>query len=437
MRLPEHSQQMPVVLVVDDTPANLTLMRNILEPEHYKVLLATSGEQALGLLHKILPDLILLDIMMPGLDGFETIRQIKALPGGQDIPVIFVTAKSEVEDIVRGFELGAVDYITKPIQRLETLARTRTHLKLQHLLRIERMHSEQIRAIIDNISDCVLVVNQLGAIVSANPATEHLFGFAEEQLCQKNMAELLDYNGPTAGFIDILRDPKHPDPWWHHPQGQSRSNNRFPIEISVREMVTDERRFVVVIQDISLHRNEIDLLHHLSETDPLTNINNRRHFEILLAQSWRQCQRNQQPYSLVFIDIDHFKDFNDHYGHQEGDNCLQQVANALQNGLPRAVDSVSRYGGEEFVVILSDTTADGAMTVAESLRAKVEALNIPHGYSNHGQITISLGIATCRFDQADPGIRNAKALLKMADNALYMAKSEGRNLVRVFLPGTD
>lgn len=429
MRLHNLSTQIPVILVVDDTPANLTLMRNILEPENYKVLLATSGEKALELLTKVIPDLILLDVMMPGLSGFDTIEQIKLHPDTRDIPVIFVTAKTEINDIVRGFELGAVDYITKPIQRLEALARTRAHLKIQRLLQVERLQSAQIKAVIDNISDCVLVINKQGDITSANPATEHLFAYAEAQLCQMNIAQLLNYPGEPEQFVDILQNPSDGDPWWHQPSGKSRNDASFPIEIHVNKMLTTELSFVIVIQDISLHRNEIDLLHHLTETDPLTNINNRRHFEILLSQSWRQCQRSHMPYSLLFIDIDHFKLFNDHYGHQEGDTCLQQVATALQSTLSRAVDSVSRYGGEEFVVILSDTANEGAITVGEQLRTSVAALDIPHEHSEHGRVTISLGIATCRFDLPTTPAPNARALLKMADNALYTAKSQGRNQV--------
>lgn len=429
MRTNNMAQRSPVILVVDDTPANLTLMRNILEPEHYKVLLATSGEKALNLLHKITPDLILMDVMMPGLDGFETIQRIKERPESQNIPVIFVTAKADVDDLVRGFQLGAVDYITKPIQRLEALSRTKAHLKIQHLLAVERMQSEQITAIINNISDCVLVIDNLGDIVSANPATEHLFDYTEAQLCQKNIAAILNYPGDSGHFIEVLCDSKHDDPWWQQPVGKTSSNASFPIEINLKEMFSSGSSYVVVIQDISLHRSEIDQLHHMTETDPLTNINNRRHFEILLSQSWRQCKRSQQAFSLLFIDIDHFKDFNDHYGHQEGDHCLQQVAITLERGLPRAADTVSRYGGEEFVVILPNTGNKGALNVGESLRADVAALNIPHSRSSYGCVTISLGIASCHFDLPNPLAHSAQALLKMADNALYNAKSQGRNRV--------
>ncbi len=434
MRLHNLAPQIPVILVVDDTPANLTLMRNILEPQGFKVLLATSGEKALSLLNKIIPDLILLDIMMPGLDGFATIEQLKALPKAEDIPVIFVSAKTEIKDITQGFKLGAVDYITKPIQRLEVLARVQTHLKIRRLLQIERSQSEQIKAIIDNISDCVLVINKQGIIASANPATEHLFDYPEDILCQKNIAELLNYSGDPTHFVELLLAHDDSDSWWQQPTGRCSNNSTFPIEINVREIFTTEPSFVIVIQDISLHRNEIDLLHHLTETDPLTNINNRRHFEILLSQSWRQCQRSQLSLSLLFIDIDHFKLFNDHYGHQEGDNCLQKVAEALQNTLSRAVDSVSRYGGEEFVVILPDTTCSGAINVGEQLRASIAALAIPHEHSSHQCVTISLGVATCRFDLPEPVAHNAKALLKMADNALYNAKEQGRNRVVSYIP---
>jgi PAS domain S-box-containing protein len=160
-----------------------------------------------------------------------------------------------------------VDYITKPIQRLETLARTRTHIKVSRLLQIERMHNQQIEAIINNITDCVMVVDKQGGVFSANPTTENLFGYPEDQLCQKNPAELLNYHGTPDHFIEVLQDPQHPDSWWQQPSGKSRLNGNFPIEITIREITTNDAGFVIVIQDISLHRNEIDLLHHLSETD--------------------------------------------------------------------------------------------------------------------------------------------------------------------------
>ncbi|NQZ08984.1 MAG: diguanylate cyclase [Algicola sp.] len=429
MRLRKTVQRTPIVLVVDDTPANLTLMRNILEPQSYKVLLATSGEKALELLTKVTPDLIMLDIMMPGIDGFETLTRLKKIPSAKDIPVIFVTAKTAVSDIVRGFELGAVDYITKPIQRLEALARTKVHLKIQHLIHIERIQSEQIKAIINNISDCVLVSNKNGAIESVNPATEHLFGYCENILCHKNIAELLDYQGRPTDFIDVLLNHDSGDAWWQHPNGKNVKGKTFPIEINVREMYTHDPCFVIVIQDISLHRHEIDQLHHLTETDPLTNINNRRHFEILFAQSWQHCKRSNQMISVLFLDVDHFKSFNDDYGHQAGDSCLQAIATALFTSLSRGVDSVSRYGGEEFVAILPDTDNAGARKVAQIMLEAIEQLNIPHKHSKYGHITISIGVATCDYDADHTRIKSAKALLKLADKALYDAKAMGRNRV--------
>lgn len=429
MRLREPNPQPPVVLVVDDTPANLTLLRNILEPENYKVLLATSGEKALELLTRVTPDLILLDVMMPGLDGFETIERIKQIPSAQDVPVIFVTAKAEQDDIVRGFECGAVDYISKPVEHMETLARARAHLKIQQLLRQERRQSEQIRAVINNISDCIIVTDKHGQIESANPAAEHLFDYTEAQLCQKHIAELLNFHGPKQEFIDVLLHHHNGHPWWQHPCGITSNNKAIPIDVNVREMFTCEPSFVVVIQDISLYRHEIDQLHHLTETDPLTNIHNRRHFECLLSQNWEHCKRNTQPLSLLFIDVDHFKLYNDHYGHQDGDSCLKQVAGALSDSLARAVDSVCRYGGEEFVAILPNTEQIGAEKVAESMRTAVEGLAISHKHSAHQKVTISIGISTYSPFAPTDKINSAKSLLKQADKALYHAKSNGRNRV--------
>ncbi len=421
----------PVIMVVDDTPANLTLLRNILEPEGYKVLLATSGEKALELLNRITPDLILLDVMMPGLDGFATITRIKQLPSAKDVPVIFVTAKAEQADIVKGFECGAVDYITKPVQQLETLARVQAHLRIQHLLQVERRQAEQIRAVINNITDCIVVIDKEGFIQSANPATEHLLGYCQQALCQKHIAEIFNFDGEPSAFLEILMHHQDNHPWWRYPCGVRADDKKVPVDVNIREMFTKEPSYVVVIQDISLYRHEIDQLHQLSETDPLTNIHNRRYFEILLEQSWQHCKRNLQGISLLFVDVDYFKAYNDCYGHQEGDSCLKLVAKALNGALSRGVDSVSRYGGEEFVAILPDCHQSGAVKVAENMLNAVRQLNIEHRASEFQIVTVSIGVASCDHSLSQQPIGSTKALLAQADKALYHAKSGGRNRLEI------
>ncbi|MCX7193189.1 MAG: diguanylate cyclase [Proteobacteria bacterium] len=172
--------------------------------------------------------------------------------------------------------------------------------------------------------------------------------------------------------------------------------------------------------------NEANLeLQRLSMTDGLTGIANRRMFDISLAREWRRCQRLKKPMSIVMLDVDHFKKYNDRYGHQEGDDCLRAVAQQVLRSAPRAGDLVARYGGEEFVMILGETDEDGAQWVAERIRQHVSELNLPHADSLYGHVTVSCGVASVM-----PGSDlSVEMLVKSADNALYLAKNEGRNTV--------
>lgn len=292
------------VLVVDDTPANLSLMSSLLK-DTYKVKVANNGERALEIAQSDTPpDLILLDIMMPGLDGYEVCRRLKALESTKDIPIIFITAMADVENESMGFALGAVDYISKPFNKTVVKARIRVHMQLKR---------------------------------------------------------------------------------------QSR------------------------------------LLENLVFMDALTEIPNRRALDQTLAQEWARSVRSGQPLSYLLIDIDLFKQFNDHYGHGSGDECLARVAKALHSCVQRPGDCLGRYGGEEFAAILANTDLDQALQVAQYLHTSIAALQIPHAHSAVApQITISVGVATTRPD-AD---QNSKLLSETADRMLYAAKHGGKNTTR-------
>ncbi|MBM7455087.1 diguanylate cyclase (GGDEF)-like protein [Oceanisphaera litoralis] len=288
------------ILVVDDQPVNIRALYEVFRGR-FEVLMATSGEQAISLCREQRPDIILLDVVMPGLSGHEVCRRLKASPGTRDIPVIFVTSQNEEAEEALGFEIGAVDFITKPINPVIVLARVRTHLAL---------------------------------------------------------------------------------------------------------------------------KLQSDLLRSFAMIDGLTKVANRRKFDETLALSWRACQREGRPLSLVLLDLDYFKQYNDRYGHQKGDHCLMAVAGALGHGLRRPHDLLARYGGEEFVCILPGTDSQGAIQCAEVMREAVKALQIEHQDSAAGPfVSISLGIAT-QIPGADT---SPEALLAQADRQLYQAKRKGRN----------
>jgi diguanylate cyclase (GGDEF)-like protein len=295
------------ILVVDDAPANIKMIGEALREEH-QVIFATNGPDALKLaMADPTPDLILLDIVMPGMDGYEVCNELKAESNTKNVPVIFITARTEVEDETKGLELGAVDYITKPFSLAIVKARVRTHLELKH------------------------------------------------------------------------------------------------------------------------HR---DILENLSSQDGLTGIPNRRRFDEVIAQEWQRTRRQKTTLSLVMMDIDHFKAYNDTYGHMAGDECIKQVAQTLDSVAHRASDFVARYGGEEFVAVLPDTDNEGAVALAEKMREGIGALQIPHAESSAADhVTLSLGVSSI----IPAGGSSPGALIESADKALYQAKETGRNKVETLL----
>lgn len=291
------------LLIIDDEPINIRMLDGMLQDE-YDIIVALNGEQALKRAVSTPPDLILLDIQMSGMDGYEVCRRLMSNEITRDIPVIFVTSMTDEEDEIKGLELGAVDYITKPYRLFIIQARLRNHLEL---------------------------------------------------------------------------------------------------------------------------KRQRDQLSRLSTLDSLTGIPNRRGFEAFLEQEWRSAVRHGDEISLIFMDIDHFKKYNDNYGHVAGDECLKEVSKALKDSLNRTTDLIARYGGEEFVCVLPRNDLRSALNVAEKMRSAILARTLPHEFSEtHPFVTLSFGVATI-----NPAGRKSipSDLIVIADNMLYKAKEQGRNRV--------
>jgi len=290
------------ILAVDDSPENLDLIRNILEP-YYAVKVAPTGELALHIAQTLHPDMVLLDIMLNDISGYEVCHQLKSNDKTRNIPVIFLTAKRSEADEIQGFKIGGCDYITKPFSPAIMLARVKTHMQL---------------------------------------------------------------------------------------------------------------------------KAKTDLLEKLASLDGLTEIPNRRAFNTAIERQFNLAQRTGTPISLLIIDIDFFKKFNDHYGHPMGDECLRHVASSLMELTQRPEDLVARLGGEEFAILLPNTDEKGAVLRAEQYRGCIENLSIPHQLNDPTPyVTISIGVGTVIPKQND----HSSDLLTLADKALYRAKSLGRNRV--------
>ena len=290
----------PVLLVVDDQPINIRALHELFKAD-FDVLMATSGESAIQQALEHRPDVILLDIVMPGMDGYEVCQTLNQNEVTQDIPIIFVSAETESDVEARGFEIGAVDFITKPFNPLIVRARVMTQLTL---------------------------------------------------------------------------------------------------------------------------KLQMDMMRNMALVDGLTGLYNRRRFDDALDVNWRLCLREQRPLALVMLDVDFFKRYNDSYGHMAGDECLRQVAQALQGSVRRSADICCRYGGEEFACLLPFTDMEGAKACATQILANVRALKIPHETSAVAPIvTVSIGVSALI-----PSEQNASAQLLMAsDEALYQSKQQGRN----------
>lgn len=325
------------ILVVDDRIENTELLSVMLTLQGYEVQQSHQASSALKTAKARPPDLILMDISMPGMDGFEACQQLKADPITKDIPIVFISALNDAQDKIKAFEYGGNDYITKPFQVEEVIARVRNQLQISRL---------------------------------------------KTELKTKNA--------------------------------------RLEQELSKRR---------------SIEKKLIDLNHQLSKIaalDSLTQLANRRKFDEFLAREWQRGQREQHCISLILCDIDYFKLYNDRFGHQSGDFCLQKVAKAIDSAVRRPADLAARYGGEEFAVILPQTPATNALQVAEKIRLRVKHLGLSHPKSLvSDRVSLSLGVTSIVPHQK----YNVNQLLVSADLALYRAKKQGRD--RAILSAID
>lgn len=318
------------ILIVDDRPENLLTLEHLLESPDKKIVRATSGQEALKLLLDHDFALVLLDVQMPDMDGFETAELMRGNRRTRHIPIIFVTANhKEHQHIFRGYDSGAVDYLFKPLEPQMLLGKVRI-------------------------------------------------------------------------FLEIHRQ-------------------RLDLQAKTRELDAKIGELRLLQAELEEKNRQLQLL---SSQDGLTGIPNRRQFDEMLNQEWNRMSREKLPMSVIILDVDHFKRYNDFYGHLAGDSCLRRVAEALADMLRRPADMIARYGGEEFAAILPGTNMEGAAIVAEGMRRIVAGLEIEHRDSPvHPAVTVSLGVSSViPLPGCLPG-----DLMQAADQALYQAKQQGRN----------
>ena len=485
------------VLIIDDNPMNLHALLLYLENAGFDILIATSGEQALKQLTRSHPDLILLDVLMPDMDGFETCRHLKLKEDTKDIPVIFMTALTDTTNKIKGFEAGGVDYVTKPLQHEEVLARINTHFtirKLQQQLQqqnglleekneqLEREITDRTRAeealrrynrelsLLQDMGDLLqtchteeetyhvvvktceqLFHDDSGCLCIMSNSGKGLKNVGKwgplnvtPRLLKKRTSEVAEH-GRLHIIENIESDPLYlyvpPSPEESYPYALrntsgdilgilflcpqtglalSSSAEHPPPVIESKLMILSRvaEHYALVLGNLRLRETlKMESIH-----DPLTGLYNRRHMEAFLDREVRRSERRNTYIGFIMFDLDHFKRINDTLGHDAGDVVLKHLGLLMQNSI-RGGDIACRYGGEEFLLIMPEVSVEIAQQRAEELRKRVQELTVYYGNTSI-QITISAGVATIPehgFDAAD--------VIKAADEALYQAKSGGRNLV--------
>jgi two-component system cell cycle response regulator len=448
------------VLVVDDILANIRLLEAKLTAEYFEVITAMNGLDALEAVQRTKPDIVLLDIMMPGIDGIEVCKRIKADPATHHIPVVMVTALDQPEDRVRGLEAGADDFLTKPVNDISLFCRIKSLVRLKMLIDELRIRSESggtdSAARIDGAD-----ANKRGRILLVDPqpasakrtisCLEHRHDVTHVTELPSAMEAAQDSVNPfelvivsfDSEYYDGLRlcsqmktqEATRQTPILVIVDADDKGSLLRALDMGVNDYLIRpiDRQEIVARVNTQIRRwryterlrQAVKTSIEMAITDPLTGLFNRRYLETHLANMIEHYVNRGKALSVAAIDVDYFKAINDTHGHDTGDKVLQELAVRLRDNT-RSVDLCCRTGGEEFIVVLPNTASDVAQLIAERLRKAIASRSFAVGGRQLLPVTVSVGLAM--LEGADDSLER---LLKRADMALYKAKHEGRNRVTV------
>ncbi|MFH2103313.1 MAG: diguanylate cyclase [Chloroflexota bacterium] len=443
------------ILIVDDMAENLKLLMRILESHGYRVEVADNGLEAVVLAQAHLPDLILMDVNMPDLDGFGTCLRLKEDERTRDIPVIFISALDAVEDKVRAFNTGGVDYITKPIQIEEMMARVETHMTLQRLSLQLQTTNQRLEAHIHELTHSQEQLHEresrLSAFINALPSLLYIFdeqghyleiltdnvgmigeipddiqGRSVRDVLPGSVAELMISAIQRAIATGQTQTIEYKIPI---PDGGERWFEGRIAKIEKDDSTQDQ--VVLLAADITERTQLYQEVQRLATLDPLTGCYNRRYFHVVADQELQRAIRYHRPFALFILDIDHFKRLNDTYGHPVGDKVLCALVELCQQKL-RSTDIIGRYGGDEFVILMPELDAQGALQAGERLRKLIEEFRVT---TTAGDIslTVSIGVASVNAEGENPD--SIDPLMNRADEALYAVKSSNRNSIKLWQDG--
>ncbi|MDL2354486.1 MAG: EAL domain-containing protein [Pseudomonadota bacterium] len=490
--MPYRKSRQRTILIVDDTPNNLVVMVDYLGTHGFSLVVAQDGPEAIERALFAHPDLILLDVMMPGMNGFDTCRQLKKQHDTAHIPVIFMTALSDPIDKMRGFDAGGVDYITKPFQLDEVLARVNTHLALQEMQRqltaqnralrqeaavrreaeaaLQRAHDEleervaqrtaelaqanarltgeifergrmqeavqereaRIRRLVESNIIGIFFWSSSGYITEANDAFLGITGYQHQDLLAQQVSwskmTPVEYSAADERALAELRETGTCTPF--EKEFISKDGRRIPILIGAAFFDGSRETGVGFVLDLSARKEAEERIRFMAHHDSLTGLPNRALLQDRMIQAIGGAQRLARQLGLLVIDLDDFKRINDSLGHEVGDHLLQMVANRLRAGL-RIGDSIARLGGDEFVITVSPLVdANDAALVA---RKTLDALTEPFTVGGHEfHVSASIGISLYPVDGTD-----VDTLMRAADTAMYHAKESGGSNFQFFTPALN
>jgi diguanylate cyclase (GGDEF)-like protein/PAS domain S-box-containing protein len=415
------------ILVVDDNPLNLGVLVDHLEIHGYEVLVALGGLEALERVGYVQPDLVLLDIMMPDLDGFETCKRLKQQDHMRDVPVIFMTALTDVDSKVKAFGAGGVDYVSKPFQVEELLARVRTHLALRAAQQGLRDSELRHRRLFEAAGDGILVLDcEQGTVHDLNSQCANMLDVRSSEVRGRRVEEVavLDRLGGGTAMVESLRATGQMK--WEEWSWEKTDGTAVSVEVVGTTYRAGTRLLAqCTFRDVLARKEAEARVRYLALHDALTGLPNRTLLLDRLNQAMAHARRDQTQVALLLLDLDHFKHINDSLGHLIGDGLLEEVSRRIRSVL-RETDTPARLGGDEFVIAASGLTD---VADAEGLAQRIlEALQPSTVIQGHAlRIGTSIGIAMYPGDGDNPA-----ALLQAADTAMYQAKKKGRGTYRLF-----
>lgn len=419
-----------LVLVVDDVPANLHVLSSSLRAD-YRIKTATHGQGALEIAARDdKPDLILLDVMMPNMSGHEVMQRLRQQPATRDIPVIFITADTSEGSEVAGLELGAVDFLTKPVNVPVLLTRVRNLIRQRQLQLLLQLNELKLRAMLDSSMQFIGLLDTDGKVLHVNRQVHELLGLPLEVLVGQRFSETTLWSDSTAqqrNVREAIALASEGISSRFETRHKRVTGESMVLDFSLKPVLGSKGEVAFLLPeatDITLQKQAEENIRQLANYDPLTGLPNRMLLTDRVSQAIRSAERSKEPLALMFLDLDRFKHINDTLGHACGDKLLIEVGKRLVDSV-RLQDTVARLGGDEFVLLLPNTHAGGAMVVAEKLLGCIVA---PCLIERHElAVTPSIGIAMYPTD----GLEFA-TLSKCADIAMYRSKREGRNMYRFF-----